>query len=355
VSRKLLIEEATQPRTKRNRIRILLWLLVLLMLITIATLVTLITLQPNLVGLMPIADFSRTNSAVQSTAIALQATDQINLQRGLDLQNTEAALGNFASRLAQTETQQVINGNTTSTAIALANAAQATQAAQDFQGTQSALRQESTRIQQQFEATQTALAQRFATIEANRPAENVTLLNGNFVRGVESAEQITPSIAWGTSDTGTLIAQADNATALLRPATTPPNYTINARITPKREAANYDVLLGVIEGGGGYTLRLYHNGTQLTGAALLPINSAEFINPNGLPVDDSTAVAVIRDLTLTASELAVEILVNGTEVRATVNGLTLFTTQIPDLSAGMIGVQLREESQLQTLLFIPRS
>jgi hypothetical protein len=341
VSRKLFEEDATQPRQRRNRIRVLLWLLVLLLLVTIATLVTLITVKPDLVGLVRAVDMRQTDSAVQSTFIALQLTDQNNLQRELNVQNTQAALDNFASRLAQTETQQIINSDTTATAVAIANAQQATRAAQDFQSTQAALQQISTQIQEEFEATQTALNSSFATIEANRPPENVMILDGNFVRGVEAAASIPPTTAWAVSDRGILIAQIDDATALIRPVLTPLHYTINARITPKSTQADYDILLALVEDQTGYILRLYHDGEQLTGAALMP-------------GDESVVLSEVNNLTLTASELAVEVLIDNSQIQAVVNGLPLLTLVVADLNQGMSGVRLPAGAQLQTLLFVPR-
>ncbi|HEX2618597.1 MAG TPA: hypothetical protein VHL11_00585, partial [Phototrophicaceae bacterium] len=291
--------------------RILLWLLILILLLAFGTVVTIITRKPGFLGLIQIADSHQTESAIQGTMLALQATDQQNQQRDLDLLNTQAALDNFSSRLAQTETQQTVNNNSTLTAVALANEAQATQAALNFAGTQAALQQISTQIQLEFEATQTALSGSFATIEAagNHPQQNVLILNGDFIRGVETSGGQFPvsSPSWAISDTGALVAQTDNATALTQQTMFVNGYTLNIRFTIPSVPAVYDGLFGIDDNGKGYALRLYYNGTQVEKAALFAIDSHDFGNETGLVIDENTALNIASGLGLSGSEFSLEI------------------------------------------------
>lgn len=359
MKRELLADDATQPTPRRSNtlIRLLLWLLILVMLMTISLLVTLITTRPGTLGLIAIVDLEATNSAVQATVVALQSTDQGNQQRNLDLQNTQAALNNFASRLSQTETQQAVNDQSTLTAVALANAAQATQAAVNFAGTQAALQQIGTQIQQDFEATQTALSASFATIEANRPAQHILMLEGDFIRGVETAAQgqYLSSPAWALADTGNLIAQADNALALTKYPVLNNAYTINARFTAAPAAGNYYVIFGLGENAGGYALRLAYDGVQVYNAALFAINAADLNRPEGVIVDEVAALNIASGLRLSGNEVSVEIRVDGGQVNASVNGTSLFIAQMPVTPlTGTAGIQLRTGAQLQVLQVIPR-
>ncbi|MBC8170298.1 MAG: hypothetical protein H7X77_01440 [Anaerolineae bacterium] len=358
MKRNLLADDATQPALRRGNtlIRALLWLLVLVLLLTIGLLVTIITTRPGTVGLIAIVDLQQTDNAVQFTVAALQATDQSNQQHDLDLQNTQAALNNFASRLSQIETQQAVNDQSTLTAVALANAAQATQAAVSFASTQAALQQIGTQIQQDFEATQTALSDSFATIEANRPPQHILLLEGDFIRGVETTQgQFLTSSAWALSDTGALIAQADNAVALTRLPVTNNAYTVNTRFTATPSAGNYYVIFGLIENAGGYVLRLSYDGTQIYNAALFAINASDLNQSGGIVVDEAAALNIASALVLPGNEITIEIRVDEAQVNASVNGLLLFTTQMPVTPlTGTAGIQLRTGAQLQILQVIPR-
>jgi hypothetical protein len=316
---------------------------------------------------MRIVDFAQTNAAfngtINGTISALQITAQRQQQRELDFQSTQAALGNFALRLGQTETQQAINVQSTSTAVALGNAQQATQAALNFASTQAALQQTSTQIQRDFMATQTALGSSFATIAANRPAHNVMILNGDFIAGQENADlvQMPLSSAWARSDTGALIAQTDHATLFVRHLTAMPNYTVKLRFTATASPKAYDVLLGVTETQPGYTLRLVYDGVQITSAAMYPADFRSLTLDSGLIIDPNTVLMVVTGLTLSPinNDYNLEVQIDGTNVQASLNTLPILALQVtqpPSIlnSELRVGVQFGIGAQLRELRLIPR-
>ncbi|MBC8099754.1 MAG: hypothetical protein H7Y11_09955, partial [Armatimonadetes bacterium] len=269
MSRPLLADDTKPtPRRRTGRFRVLIWLLVVFMLLTLSVLFTLITTQPGSLGLARIADLQQTESAIQATVSALQATSDQQQQRDQALQNTQAALSNFEARLAQTETQQAVNQVSTGAAAALVNEQQATQAAVNYQNTQSALQLVSTQAQRDFEATQTAISGGFATNAAQRPPEHITILDGDFVRGSEAVNAGLPLIssAWALTDSGALVGQRNAATLLTKRNDFGANYTANVWLTTLTTSAYYDVLFGASQAGGGYVLRVYHDGTQLNRA-----------------------------------------------------------------------------------------
>jgi hypothetical protein len=331
-----------------------LWLFILFLLLVIGFLFALLNIRPDLVGLMRIADWRSTNAAVFSTVSVLDATNAAQQQRDANLLNTQVSLDNFSALLGQTETQQVVNNFSTITAIAAVNAQQATRAAEDFAATQAALQQLSTRVQQEFEATQAAITGSLATIEANQPPQNILILDGDFVRGSESLNNASPSPVWAASETGALIAQTANATVLTQRSSYPEAFMVNVGIVTAGSSTYYDILLGMSETATGTTIRVYHDGSKVTNAALFTVSFRDLTQPDGILVNDAEALAAVSSLNLDGRDIAVEARIDGQTLQVEINGVMAFETQTPTLlSQGAIGVQLRSGAQLQVLQVLP--
>lgn len=322
--------------------------------LVIGFLFTLLNIRPDLVGLMRVVDYRSTSAALVSTVNILGATNSAQEQRNVDLLNTQVSLDNFSALLGQTETQQVFNNLSTITALAVGNAQQATRAAEDFAATQAALQQLSTQVQQEFEATQAAITGSLATIEANQPPTNILILDGDFVRGTEGTNRASPSSVWAASDTGALIAQTPNATVLTRQSSYPQEFLVNVGIVAADTSTYYDILLGISENGVGTTIRIYHDGTQVTNAALYAVSFRDLASADGILVNDSQSLASAASLNLPDREIALTARVEEQNLTVDINGVPVFETQTPTpLSEGAIGVQLRSGAQLQVLQVLP--
>ncbi len=337
----------TAPR--RSGRRWLLWLTILFLLLIIGLLAGLLGLRPDLVGLMRVADWQSTNAAVVSTVAILEATSAAQQQRDVNLLNTQVSLDNYSALLGQTETQQVINDFSTLTAISVNSEQQATQAAQNFAATQAALQQLSTQVQQEFMATQAAITGSLATIQANQPQQNIVIMDGDFVRGTETINNASPSPVWAVSDTGALIAQAANSTILTRRSSYPQQFTLNIGLIAAPTSSYYDILVGM-SGTSGSMIRIYHDSTQVTSAALYTIDFAQLHQPDGILVGESLALATAQGLNLPGRDIAVTVKADVQMLTVEVNGTLAFQTQTPTPPAdGAVGVQLRSGAQLQIL------
>ncbi len=325
-------------RTRRS-ITPLLWMLLLILFLVLGGLVGVITLQPERIGLARVGDLALTdasyNARANQTAAALQATATVlvitaerGTQRELELLATQAALVNFAERIGQTETQQLVNIRTTQTAETVRGAQEATQVAVNFASTQAALDAIGTQVQLDFRATQNALAQR-STPAASPVPSDALVLDRNFVSGTETAflNALPLTQSWGISGNGSLLAQRDQA-ALRTARADYTTYVLTAQFIPngEDEAQIYELLLG------GALLRLSFDGQTLEGALFAQPDDLIFTIPQtALPADT---------LEIRAASAAQP----GT-VQVSVNGLLVADTAL-SIQAGYLGVRVPGGTEL---------
>ncbi|MBC8098528.1 MAG: hypothetical protein H7Y11_03735, partial [Armatimonadetes bacterium] len=121
-------------------------------------------------------------------------------------------------------------------------------------------------------------------------------------------------------------------------------------------SAYYDVLFGASQAGGGYVLRVYHDGTQLNRADILPFAPDTLNNPAGITLIEPP-LGSLNSLFLITTTLNIQIrILNGTDLSATINEQLLTIPQLPTpLTIGAVGVQVPAGAQVLLMQVSPGS
>lgn len=332
-----------QQRRQKAQRRYLLMIITILIILLLGLLLS-IVIRPDLFGLMQISDFEQTNQSYSLTEQAQNSTQQalvtanaqlLNQQQ--NLQSTQVELNNRQYLIESTETQQAVNMSITQTAIAVDNAAEATQAVVDFQQTQQALQQQATQVQQQFDATQTALNDNVPTAIPTVPP-NVAFIDGGIVNLSESlpSNNLPLTQAWSMGQDGALIAQQNNATLITRQTEFGNQYTITAQFIPVTSSTFYDVFFGVSQ-DSGYGFRVFYDGSRITTIGLYRVKLQDIAD--GIIITPENTISSIANINQVANEILVTVFVDGNMIITTANetSLTQSVNTVP--IHGHIGLQ----------------
>ncbi len=352
-------EDKTNPRRKppapRRRLTILLLLVAVALACGWAATVSLILGRPDVFGYERSRDLRPSEAALDATGAALASTqaqvstfDAALQTLARDAQSTRAAQLDRERQLDGTQTQQAVYADFTRTAVANRNAQQATQSALDAAATLNAINQLATQAALAFQVTQTALAGNLWTPIPTAPP-NIVMIDGGFDNRSESLawSGLPPNAAWALSGDGGLLARVDHA-VLLTSADTGVRYTVEAQYRPASADADLDLLFAV--SGGGYGVRAYYVGGQVTSVALFRFEAGALADPAGLAVRDAQVITFASGA-LTADVIDLRVEVNGAAARVLLNGQQVLISELPDAPAtGAAGVHVPQGTALLRLV-----
>ena len=306
----------TQPvrpvTSKRGSFVIILLLALIALSLAFFGVAGVILYRPGLVGLETRANvaqtrisFEGTRMALGATADSLGATALFSADMAFNNESTRAALDNRQMMIEQAETQSVLDAQATQTAVAIANAQQATRAAVDFQSTQVAFEQAATQAELAYQGTQAALRQQatavalgFATnapsaqdILTQTPPPTLTavpLFRDGFESGLQTQLwNFSSPQDWTLGDQGVLIAERSGAWMLTQ-VNNLRDYAFEVELQPLQGAqfaADYHLLLNVQSGPqspNGLAVRLSYNGSRVTAVGLHVFSLADLSSGDGL-------------------------------------------------------------------------
>ena len=376
--------------TLRRGVFIALWLAALLLVVTLVGVTMLIIYEPERIGLEPVRDATRTAEAIHITALALETTAtafqsrdftfnatataieqtiQANIAGALDNNATSAALNNRALLLDQTATGAAFNFAATQTAVAAANAQQATRGALDFQGTQAAFDQAATQAAIGFQGTQAALNSEATTIALGfitaPPLSGTSIgaptpqpFDEGAVSGITAGLWAFSSpVEWGLAPDGAPIARVAQA-AVLSQQSNLTDYLLEVALTPPAGPATVYVLLNIpLPGSGiadGLALELFVNEGRLTSIALYrgAVRAALLDAAEPSTVSLALVQGVAPDFP--AQTLTVQVDMRGARVRVFASGQAVMDLTLPAAPpAGSVGLALPEDTVLTGLALLP--
>ncbi|MDX1993681.1 MAG: hypothetical protein SF029_14935 [bacterium] len=401
----LPIDEDTRPRIypperRSNGLPCALGLLVLLLSLTIVGLVIIIVARPDVVGLGLLEDisltqvgFQQTSEALGGTVVALDNAAATNAQAAFDNaitlaanETTRTALENQRIGLEQAATQSVLDSLATQTAVAAANAQQATNNAIVYQQTQAAYQQtqaaldqtatqavlQSTQSAVQLQGTQAALNQNataaalgFATgtpssdfLSATPPPQAV--FDERFADGANEGLWTFSSVDdWGVGEDGSLLARGQTNWLLTLDATYD-DYILDADLIVIQgnglQSFNY-ILLNVPEADdtpGGLALELAYDGLLLRAVGLYRITRANLRSQDFLSRQSLEAIQAVQVEGPPAPDANVRVEVRGSRVIAAVNGDVLLDVTLQEAPPpGSVGVYVPTGTRIESIALLP--
>jgi len=315
---------------------------------------------PELLG------FDLTATALMDRELALAATDvdldvreqnAISEATGfaLDVQATQAILGNEEDLLAQTATQSAQNIIATNTASAVQNAQRQTQVANDFAATQSALNANATQIEIDFRNTQAALGVGNAQSDNNvvsTPLPRYTFDMTEFDFS-NSLWQLSAPDDWDNNQNG-LLAVSDGAWLRESEARILSNYgfdiayTIEVTLTPATVTEeDYWVLFDIGEETG---LAAYFHSETLSVREVGLYSFDVSLLDDSLTIDSPLTVIQRNAANVALSgQTQLAVTIAGQTVSFSVNEEVVFTADGITIETGAIGVQLPAQSTLLSI------
>jgi len=388
----------TKPRKLRSR-----WLgclgitsvglagICLMLAVALAIIVWIILFEPEIFGMGLTGDLTMTAQSVHDTETALAmsahntetalamsafnretaaaATAQYNNAVAFANESTRVALNNWQRQLDHDATRAALNGFATETAIAAANAQQATRAAFDFMATQ-------TEVELEYQGTQTILNQNATALALGvvTPAPftgNVltvtpasfpdiagdALLDDSFSAGLDSGLwQFASANDWQMVN-DFLTARRDGAW-LLTQSTTFHDYRLEIVLQPDiAPNADYFVILlapSGLQDTTGIALRLVCAGGQCVSAELLHFARWQMLDGAGL---SAAAFTVFQSATIALAadaEWTIRAQLCDGRVLVTINNQSVFDmTLTGTIPSGSVGVQVPEGAQMRQITLFP--
>ena len=368
-------ESEVIPRQRRRCLW--LWMIVLLLTAILAAGVMIVLYEPEIFGMGLTGDLTATAQSFRRTEDALNSTAQF--YAGLEIANvsTIAALDNRQRQLEQSETQAALDFHATRTAVAIANAQQATRAALDFEGTQSAFDRAATQVELDYRGTQAAINRNATTIAlgfaTEAPSANdvlsqtppptltgVPLFDDGFNAGVSASLWQFGSVEdWSLSDEGFLTARRSGAWLLAR-ARTLEGYALDVEIRPLTGpglAADYYILLNVQDSPdtpGGIALRLSYDDDRLIAAGLFRFTHSQVFDDVGLLDAGLEAIRAVQVNIPPAEILNIRVEWRDRRLMAVVNwNLALDITLVETAPSGAVGIQVPVGTQIRRIALYP--
>ncbi len=293
----------------------------------------------------------------EQTALAQDATDTArqSIETQTANEGTAVALANRESAILRQETQIAQNAQATQTQIAVVNAAQATQAAADFIGTQTAFSAQATQVEQSYRATQAALAaestqvaQGFATQaaegnpgdETDAPPGAPMMPDGAIIETSAESFQVTDATRWRIEADGTLTATEDDAQIITTQADYD-DYVLDVTVETLDGPLLVILSLPTDESIAGVALRLEPTEDGAIAPAIVTLSTTD----GTLRVVEARFTA--PPITAQPSYSLRATLMDG-RLQITLNEETLFITAL-DASAGQVGLQLSSNTRLTEL------
>ncbi len=374
--------EDTRPkpsmRGRRRGFVLVMWMLLLVLSFTLISVVTVLIYQPDVIGFERGGDltqtqigFIQTESALVTTAQALDLTAQGNAQAAFNNDSTRAALNNEIALLNQRSTQSANDFLATETNVALSNAQQATQSALDFQGTQSSFEQQATQAQLNYQGTQavlnqnaTAIALGFATAPPDANLITGTppprpLFDEGFTTGLTTGLwTVSSPTDWRFDANNVLVASATRAW-LLTQRTDLQSYRVDVRF----DTANtqgvptyFYVLLNIPADSQstGLALELFYDGTNISAVGLYDVTRDQFNATEFLSRQNLTVITGVQTGVPVTDSLLVQAEVQGAQVAVFINSTAVLTQSLETVpSAGAVGVYLPTDGRVERITVTP--
>jgi hypothetical protein len=367
------LDADTRPGASQSRrgLERWLWVLVLLFLIALGSVASVIIYRPDLLGLATFNNLTATSQQINGTVEVFNRTAQSLSQQNFDVENTRAALENAGQRFIGEQTRIAQNFVATETAIAFANAQQATRAALDFRGTQVAFQQEATRVELNYRGTQaalnrdaTAVALGFATQapSSNNPfTPTPTITQAPLFEDGFSGDRVSSGIwrfgdqaDWTINPAGELTAARSGAWLLTQIGDLT-DYAFDLTLIPvSGVTADYFLLVTVPESGDGLTLRLSYNGERITAVGVFRFDVMQLLDADGLLGEALTPVTARQIQAAPAETLDLRLSLRDDTLRLDGNGAMLFETTLDTpITPGAVGLQLPDSARVIRTTLLP--
>lgn len=288
--------------------------------------------------------FDATEAALAEREVAIELTEIGLVTRGENARATDAALGDEGLLLNQTATQSQLNIYATQTMSGIENSMQQTQTVLELNATQAQAEHNATESRINIQNTQAALGVGVEVSVTESPLSVSTSYSHNFAQGIlASAWRSSANDDWALSSDG--VWSQRKGAWLLSNALYGNSYHYAVTFNPVlQQESDYFFLVG-FTGNEGIVIQLHAENLETTELAFYRFTG--LINQNPIDINQMELLDSIAYAHVLQSQTEFSLAINGESLSLQLDGKPVFSTIVPQLQAGAIGVQMPQNALLR--------